>query len=94
MKKVNNQIMGRDSRTCHICGISTNRTCQKFYYSRSKKEICEKYGMYIYVCYNHFNSLNMGYSFGSNPFITKMREELKGEFIKKYGEDLFNELFG
>jgi hypothetical protein len=36
----------------------------------------------------------MGYSFGSNPFITKMREELKNVFIQKHSEELFNELFG
>ena len=86
--------MGRDSRTCHICGINTDRSLQRYHYNRAKRDICDKYGMYVYVCYKHFDSLNMGYGFGKNEVLEKIRNELKDAFINKHGEELFNELFG
>lgn len=79
---------------CIVCGITYGLHRHHCIYGRGRRQLSEKYGLWVYLCARHHNASNAGVHFNHN-FDTKLKQICQKKWEEKNGtrED-FIKLFG
>jgi hypothetical protein len=83
----------QNDKECFICG---NPYCEEHHiiFGSANRKLSEKYGLKVYLCYEHHRGSNGIHGINGKPLDTKLKQYAQKKFNEAYPELNFMQIFG
>lgn len=83
----------QDKKECYVCGATYRLHSHHVYFGNPLRKISEKYGMKVYLCWEHHEGTNGVHGKNGHELDMKLKREGQVVFDKIYPDKKFIEVF-
>ena len=84
----------QEQKECYVCGKKTNLHCHHIYFGNPKRKLSEKYGLKVYLCYEHHEGTYGVHGAKGHELDIKLKKLGQKAFEYEYPNLNFLSIFG